>query len=276
MSKKYRLKKWYPSLSKAMPVGFIMHKNEKLCNYSNLQHNFIELSSDEVENNPEFWELIKEKEWEILSFKYDSEYPIIANIQSNGSYQSYLPMTQSSGGSTLNEMLMASRWSIYSVKRLFDNEIFSVGNKIEHSYTDKFENKITKTYTIKKIYFLDTENIRFYVDEGLNFSLEKLKKYTPKALFITKDGVEIFKGDTYWYMNKSHFQLEKVIGPIECNKAPINIDLLYFSTQKAAMNYIDLNKPKYSEKDIQSAMYDVGFNTSSIASVKRRLSNFIK
>ena len=59
MCKSYSLKKWYPSLPKEMNVGFEVLKNDNLCNYSNPQTRFYPLSLDEVENNPEFWEIIK-------------------------------------------------------------------------------------------------------------------------------------------------------------------------------------------------------------------------
>lgn len=59
MCKSYRLKKWYPSLPKEMNIGFEVFKNDNLCSYSNSQTRFYSLSIDEVENNPEFWELIK-------------------------------------------------------------------------------------------------------------------------------------------------------------------------------------------------------------------------
>lgn len=59
MSKGYSLKKWYPSLPKEMNIGFEVFKNDNLCIYSNSQTRFYPLSLDEVENNPEFWELIK-------------------------------------------------------------------------------------------------------------------------------------------------------------------------------------------------------------------------
>ena len=73
MKKKYKLKKKYPSLPKDWKEGMEVGQGDRgkhswysPCNgkYSDR----MKLSIDEVENNPEYWEEVVEKNYEILSF----------------------------------------------------------------------------------------------------------------------------------------------------------------------------------------------------------------
>ena len=237
--KKYKLIKWYPSLSNIMPIGFEVCKNEKLCNYSNLQHKFNALSLDEVENNPEFWEEIKEKEWEITSQ--------VLEVRAAFLYG----------------------YTIKSVKRLSDNEIFSVGDKVDNVYNTIIGFEITNDNNIRvKLKRNDSE-----VVVGLLLNSLKIRKY----LFKTEDDVEIFDGDNFYLIGKEFtlkywdFKTHNYIG----NEIYLK-DKVKFSNEKSAQYYIDLNKPQYSLKEIEEAMYAVGFNTSSTSSVKRRILNLKK
>ena len=60
--KKYRLKQWYPSLGGDFKNGEkIIFWGERGCYVKNFGDD-ISLRKTEVENNPDFWELIEEKE----------------------------------------------------------------------------------------------------------------------------------------------------------------------------------------------------------------------
>ena len=60
--KKYRLKKWYPSLHKDWVVGDIVIPWEKQKDYYHVPNKSTTIFKREVENNPDFWELIEQKE----------------------------------------------------------------------------------------------------------------------------------------------------------------------------------------------------------------------
>ena len=59
--KKYRLKQWYPSLPKDWVVGDVAIPWEKQKNYYHVPNKSTTIYKEEVENNPDFWELIEEK-----------------------------------------------------------------------------------------------------------------------------------------------------------------------------------------------------------------------
>ena len=82
-----------------------------------------------------------------------------------------------------------------------------------------------------------------------------------EPLFITEDRVEIFNGDNYWFVVKSDLEIVKAWIPRlhicdwdysgEYKKPPLGH--VQFSTEKAAKDWIDLNKPMYSKKQIMDA-----------------------
>jgi len=224
MCKKYRLIKEYPFSEKLGCIARYDGNNLYRLGYEDkdrLIREFGGQSGNTIEPFPEFWELIKEPEFQVLAAKTSVKISLTAENTST---------------------------EIYKILRLFDNEIFSIGNKIEHSYT--YGNDIiTKTYTIEKIYTLDDGSVRFYVDGGLNLGLEKLKKYSPKALFVTEDKVEVFHGDRLWLVN-TNFEYYSFYS--DCQ----NVGKRIFSTEKAAKDWIDLNRPKYSLQDIRNAIID--------------------
>jgi hypothetical protein len=78
-----------------------------------------------IEANPDYFEEIKEpsKEWEIVAFKHKRRVDDIRTKWSDGTF---------TGGCGQNIFLEKSdEWAIYSVKRLSDGEVFSVGDEVE-------------------------------------------------------------------------------------------------------------------------------------------------
>ena len=231
MSKGYSLKKWYPSLPKEMNIGFEVFKNDNLCNYSNPQTRFYPLSLDEIENNPEFWELIKEKEWKIISIIPTKLSLVDKNhIIKNGITELQIEL-----------ILNTKKWQINSIKRFFDNEVFTLGDKIQikGSYQET-----------KEILSFSEDEYGYYIN---GVALSRIEKVIPKALFITEDGIEVFKGDNVYYV-LSNLVL-KNYHPARDDRDLINTH--YFSTQKAAMDYISLNRIRYSVNDIKSALIGI-------------------
>lgn len=89
------------------------------------------------------------------------------------------------------------------------------------------------------------------IDKYKHFSTkEAAEKYveTNRVLFVTEDGVGIKKGDSvYFVCNDFSWNIIP-----KCQIRP-NPDLHYFSSQKEAEKYIEMNKPKYSLVDIYKA-----------------------
>ena len=193
-------------------------------------------------NYPEFWELVVEKDWEILKISFKrSIKPEIRDVQGYGN--GYI------------ESLLKCDNHVHSVKRLSDGEIFSVGDKLY--FRDGEVRKITGIS-------LDDTGVSEFSKRSIPW-LECGKDYGTcldwavhykEHLLITEDGIKIFEGDIYWRLiavlkNQRIFEyLEKVD---EKGEFPYRGGGgLFFSTRELAEKYIEENKPMYTKKDMLS------------------------
>lgn len=158
------------------------------------------LSLKDVKNYPEYWEEVKEKKWKI-------------NSLDNG--------------------------KIYSIKRLKDNQIFTIGEEIEEGIISNI--------------VVTEEDVHIRIAKRWLY-LEHANKKIHKLLFITEDRKEIFdnyKGQLY-IVNKNTLELksglvvdyDKFLATYNCK------NFLYFYSFYEVKNYIIMNTPCLSLKDI--------------------------
>lgn len=221
---KYKLIKIYPGSPK---LGSIVElKNNGGYELENSTSYFM--TKDKVENYPEFWEEVVEKDYKILFINHNGT--IINYNESQNDLKFY--------------------WNIHSIKRLSDGEIFTIGDKINHSHLDKDDKIINNIYIIEKIYFIQSGRLAFYVGEGLNLGIKSINK-VKQPLFKTEDSVDIFKGDFYFKVINDIFTIVKIDNA--------DWDLLkskIFSTKEKAEEYVLLNKPCLSLKDLMTFFPD--------------------
>lgn len=126
-----------------------------------------------------------------------------------------------------------------------DGLIYKISQKEDDRYRIVWENNPSgTTYSEYMIEGFFKECIWIVV------SNEEYEKQNRKKLFTTEDGVDIFEGDSYYFVNKrtlSHVNKNNVANDISGGN---NISFVYFSTEQKAKEYIDMNLPKYSEKDV--------------------------
>ena len=216
---KYILKKEYPGSPK-------------------LGNTIDNLENDWIENYPEFWELVVEKDYEIL-FVITNNNKFIEKVYNQ-------------------DATIEPYWKIHSVKRLSDGEIFTIGDKI-----DFVINSNLRKDTIHKIKSIELNpNGIVFRAENSSWSnyLNEISKIK-KPLFTTEDAVDIFEGDNIYWVNINTFE------KVNCNKynddlGEISIKSLLskkyeckaiaFSTKEKAEEYILLNKPCLSVNDIKN------------------------
>ena len=175
MKKKYKLLKWYPSLPKEWKVGDIAEYFGGVYLYEvENKEGFVSVS--EVKTNPEFWQEVIEKDYEVLLW-YD-------------------------GGNTYQHNLrqVDSTWRIHSVKRLSDDEVFTVGDEIKtctNGYCFIYGFSIVNDKLSIDHTHSDVLNEKF-PGTSFNHHLHLISK-VKKPLFTTEDGVDIYEGDeVYW------------------------------------------------------------------------------
>lgn len=133
-------------------------------------------------------------------------------------------------------------FTIHSIKRLSDGEIFTVGDKVK---------QVSWIGPIKEIKIVGPMNNCFvFIDCGdrvLDYLLSVVEKLTP--LFKTEDGIDVFEGDLPWFLRvkENAGEQEKLwtMGKFEGNIRFRSKSDTYkwFSTKEAAQVYVD----KYQE-----------------------------
>ena len=83
-------------------------------------------------------------------------------------------------------------------------------------------------------------------------NLPEFWKEVKEPIFISDDGVEMFKGDNVYFV--VNFELSTMIYVVNDWFKTATPDYKRFSTKEAALKYIDLNKPKYSKSDVIEAL----------------------
>lgn len=197
--KKYKLIKEYPSCEfMKLKKGAIVKQLEYSgCTFYNETGDVTDLclNKSSVENYPEFWEEVKEKEWEIIELRkidgsdYSKEKRKIEMFLKN-----------------LKEGVL-KHWYINKIKRLSDGEIFTI--------EDRVKNGVIKNINIEddelKIIVKPNNHIALF-----EFDLSKLEKVNP--LFTTEDGVDIYEDDECWYvLNRNSFEGDTTLKKRHCN-----------------------------------------------------------
>ena len=144
------------------------------------------------------------------------------------------------------KFIQSENETIYSVKRLSDNEVFTIGDKI--TFKGLFGNNSEHKYdTIKGFKFKQNGSLGASYHNGL-VGLEKVEKYK-EPIFTTYDGVELFGGETIYGVTRNF--------NIACTSILTKEDAQtwkIFAKKTKAEEYIKQNEPKYSLKDVEDAM----------------------
>ena len=198
--KKYKLIKEYPE---SPIIGTISWEKDSSMVYNSPSKGVYYSSKIiEYDNYKEFWEEIVEKEYEILSFisggrilkcQQKSQYLFFHYIDDKDfNVKPYI-------GRTCEELLKSSLYSIHSIKRLSDGEVFTIYDKIETNYKGYLKHTII-IKSIELVNFklvINTLTIHDYDDNTTNTRnhtvlLKNIKKQK-SPLFTTEDGIDIFE-----------------------------------------------------------------------------------
>lgn len=226
---KYKLIKLYPGSPNIGTIQEVEVYDGHIC--TNKSWELINLY-------PEFWEEVVEKNYEILSYHMSGLYKKGVHVIHNADRF----RNPQFGGN--------SEWSIYSVKRVSDGEIFTIGDLLVNDYA------------IKSIGLVEGA-IRIYPQNSF-YKLEYAVKAKKPKLFTTKDGVDIYEGDKYWYLVISDSPLlpnwkpTTHIADWDSKSKTSPLGRVQFSTKEKAEEYILLNKPCLSLNDLLNMEYARG------------------
>ena len=233
---KYKLVKEYPGSPK---LGTILtHEELQYCNWN------------------EYYQEVVEKDYEILSLVHKKQNRILLAKDANIDI-------------FLECKLDYNYWSIHSIKRLSDLQIFTIGDRLDEKCFRKLsrhplsegihDNIITKIAIVKKhasevAGHLEIQNGKLMFSasnkwNNLNVLLSEAIKYK-QPLFTTEDGVDIFEGDRFW--NTRLLELTE----IQVTNKKYSLLFLTdgsksFSTKEKAEEYILKHKPCLSLEDLK-------------------------
>jgi hypothetical protein len=131
-------------------------------------------------------------------------------------------------------------WAINSIKRLSDREVFTLN--------DKIKGKSGLICEIDEIWINPAQPLQVmfnHLDEGIDLNNAK------PILLTTEDGVDIYKGETYWIVDKLDFRIGEKIVKMQMQESYLN-----FSTKEKAEEYVIYNKPFLSLKSFASFVKD--------------------
>ena len=177
--KKFKLLQLYPSLPNDWKVGMEVGLGDRNYGYSPCAGNYTDykkLDNPEVENNPEFWEEVIEKEYEILSFKCIVDHSSVADFneirvisENTATVKAYLEM-----GSCVKN----GDWAINSVKRLSDCEVFSVGDTVKALTYPSSSFIVTHFSFTSDGEYICGKDRSCYLKYGVKLKQENEKKYS--------------------------------------------------------------------------------------------------
>jgi hypothetical protein len=156
---------------------------------------------------------------------------------------------------------------IYSVKRLSDGEIFTIGDIVSHKNSKSFG-------TISKFRITSDNNIYVSSEDFVwGLTIDMLQKHkTP--LLTTEDGVDIYISDRIWYVEPKNFIIYNSNGYKIYHYGKGSFK--YFSKKEAAEEYVFENKPYLSLKEVEGILLKCKNTLSPYALTITNLKQLIK
>lgn len=176
-------------------------------------------------------------DWEVLAYFIEMNATILEKNK-NGTFGPY--------DAKESDIKTSSLFSIHSVRRLSDGEVFSIGDWCDTVIPGKIED----IRVDGKHCTVGGKNWGCPLSRAEKAPIPEEKP----VLFTTEDGKEVLKDSTVWCVSRDCSRIKEWIA----TKIPEPLDgsFIYFSSQELANEYVTMNKPCLSIKDIQSAYGD--------------------
>lgn len=246
--KKYKLIKKYPGIRKSVPEGSIFKEDVGLESYSFLEpEGYFCVPSWEVVDQPEFWEEVIEKDYEILTIKSDYGFNIgIFKVKEFDLQKgAYLKGPQADKFNIARDTIsyILNNFKIHSVKRLSDGEVFTIGDKVRYKEGCSYGYFVISEFFLRRDGKILLQNDNKHICELLN-DVEKLSE----VAFTTEDGVDIHEGDTYFFIGTDDFIWKNKVYKRWAENNDLN-EFKRFSTEQAAKYYIKYKKVLFTTED---------------------------
>lgn len=218
--------------------------------YQGLGTTFAPQSIVEAEGSKDWEEIFDKPEYTILSFysltpasvnlgKPDPDYIWKKCSNKHNMWARFVDGKFVTVAFTFTDILANKNYAIHSVRRESDGEVFTIGDNTQFGKVISFD--FIPTY--------EGEILKAICKNGpatSTISIDILEFKT--KLFTTEDGVDIYEGDTYYIVGAAQWNINSIVAKNSIYR------LIYthpfFSTKEKAEEYIILNKPCLSLKEI--------------------------
>lgn len=234
--KKFKLIKEYPGSPK---LGTVLSPSVDKGN-ENTNNFYWEGSWFNPNKFLEFWQEVPKLEYQILDFMYAELDLISFKVTSDEN------IFQPSGLCIQRtaEQLLEERHRIHSIRRLSDGLIIKIGDTVVTKNT--LTTGVVTGFKINDNTTSFKEGLWVTIKEG-GMHLERIKE-VKLPLFTTEDGVEIYRGNTYWCVNTAP-HLWSLFEQTAKERTQLNKTVKAFFTKEAAQDYINDNQPCLSIRD---------------------------
>jgi len=243
--KKYKLIQEYPTVP-SIKLGTIITQDGPKQATGHIFRTPDYIAVWNPQNYPKHWEEVNEKEYKVLTM-------IGSTSQGNTFYKVNEDETISSWINPKKsvEEALSFGYTIYSVKRLSDGEIFSISNHVGYNCKDLL---VIKEFKIKnnRLYIKYSNSPEFFDD----WLCSNFNKFRP-ILFTTEDNIDIYPGDTYWCVNTAP-HLWSIFEQTSKEKTKLNKTVLAFYSECKALDYLVENKPTLSLKEVKETLLKDG------------------
>lgn len=153
---------------------------------------------------------------------------------------------------TLEDVLDNHNGKIKSVRRISDGEVFSI--------SEITQNDTGYVYKPIKRFFIKDNVMYAQFDEGWGrndgcLGLNALMKKVKQPLFQSFDGKMMYENDKCWILSTGNWCISETVA---CGNpfTGENGHFKYFSTEAAAKEFVTMNKPMFSIKEIKESCHD--------------------
>jgi len=233
----------------------------------------IEDSNYNNDMYPEFWEKIILSSYEILEINVcDKNLPLLETWRFNNKLT---PLKQILKGDFSVE---TGYYYISKVKRIVDNQVFTVGDKIDRRIKG---GNFYKNTDIKGFSISDKDELivslgkqiddTYYGSKGCNLSIISHSK--KEKILTTEDGVDIYNLQHVYFIFENWAKINHpTIYYTAATKSSSTTNNLYFSTKEKAEEYVLHNKPCLSLNDVKRvSISNCDFLSSIMALVYHKL-----
>ena len=197
------------------------------------------------DKHPEFWQKVEEVDYDVLSFKGSISERLYLK-QPNGKFVSAGVLHNYTFDECISKNLS---FSIHSVKRLSDGEVFTIGDLIDFG---DFGNKGFQPIGKIEVDYFDKTIVTAWDGAYGKGAINKWKKFPKKTpLFTTEDGVAIFDEKLKVFsVSECDFLIQNHQDYAWVKTRNTERKYHHFSTKEKAEEYVLLNKPCLSIMEV--------------------------